>query len=343
MIKQKLFLLFLMMISLSWSQTNVVTGMGLNTRAMVANGSIIYVSAQNDKTIYKVDVSQTTPVKEAWVTGLDSPAQIAIKDNFLYILEYQQGKVVKVDMNESVPTKTDVITNINYPFSLDFNGNELYVGEYFSGNIIKFDVTHPNPTVSTVLNVPYPFALKFYGNDLYISENNGNILVKANITQPSPTKSTVLTGLDFVEGLKIYGNDMYLAGSSAYGVKKFDITEPSPNVAVLTTLPARSMVITPEDTFFVNSGNLFKDATLSIATESIAVNNSPRIHPNPTLDQIQISSSMMINKCAIYNMIGQKVAEFKGIKYNAANLPSGAYLMQLYAEETVFTEKFVKK
>ena len=325
-------------------QNNIVTGLGFNCKSMVANGNIIYVSSIDNNTIYKINVGQSSPVKEEWITGLNNPGAMAIKDNFLYLVEYgASGKILKVNMTESNPTKIDVLSSISYPSSLEFKGNELYYSEYYSGKIVKIDVTQSTSVKTDVLSgLSYPVALEFKNDILYISQNgSGNRIVKTDISQPTPTLTTVITDpSNTFWDIEIVGNHMYLVSSSAYGTKKIDLANLSAAPEIVTPLHSSAIAIIPIGTYFVYLGNLFQDTSLSILSNSLI---NTITFPNPSSDKIKIRSSKNIDKIVIYNELGQIVGKFNSKQIDISQYANGVYTVKIYFDNYMTTTKTIIK
>ncbi len=60
------------------------------------------------------------------------------------------------------------------------------------------------------------------------------------------------------------------------------------------------------------------------------------LYPNPTVDYFQVTNSEDIDRVAIYNLVGNKVKEYRaapGAYYDLFNLPNGLYLVTLINDD----------
>ncbi|SHG70358.1 T9SS type A sorting domain-containing protein [Winogradskyella jejuensis] len=91
-----------------------------------------------------------------------------------------------------------------------------------------------------------------------------------------------------------------------------------------------------------NEINVVKNSTLSI--ESDFLNNTLSIYPNPTTDNITISSSTSINSISVFNLLGQQVINTSQTeKIDISHLESGIYLVKLKTESGEQTKRIIKE
>ena len=66
------------------------------------------------------------------------------------------------------------------------------------------------------------------------------------------------------------------------------------------------------------------------------------ISPNPTIDKIQINSSIIIDKIEVYNVLGSKVDETNTKTIDLSKQPSGIYFLKIYSESIITSKKVIK-
>lgn len=74
-------------------------------------------------------------------------------------------------------------------------------------------------------------------------------------------------------------------------------------------------------------------------------NNSVSIYPNPTKDEVFISTDKTVKRAEIFSITGSRVFSIEGnvSRIDLQPLPEGAYILRLNFEGAVVTEKLIKK
>jgi hypothetical protein len=169
--------IILMSANLYAQTTDVITNLN-SPSAMQYDGNILYFS-QLPGQISKIDITDPNPIAVDIVTGLDSPYDIILKDNFLYISEFGANKISKINITDQNPTATDVVTGVNGPEGLELNGNDLYIVQPNYDKISKIDITNINPTTTEIVTeLDKPIETLLIGDCLYIVEIFGNKISK---------------------------------------------------------------------------------------------------------------------------------------------------------------------
>ncbi len=100
--------------------------------------------------------------------------------------------------------------------------------------------------------------------------------------------------------------------------------------AALTIFPILDTLTYPQDTF-----------GLSKINSDVEIN----IYPNPAENELNVSSSIVITKVEILNILGQvvftKELKSKNTKINISILPKGNYITKIHTEKGVKTEKIL--
>lgn len=78
-------------------------------------------------------------------------------------------------------------------------------------------------------------------------------------------------------------------------------------------------------------------------TENKIVENSVNIYPNPTTNQLNISSSFSIDKIEIYNQLGSLVFQSNSTVNDISTLETGIYLLKIMSKDgAIVAKRFIK-
>jgi hypothetical protein len=68
------------------------------------------------------------------------------------------------------------------------------------------------------------------------------------------------------------------------------------------------------------------------------------IFPNPSTDfiQIQMPTTLVLEKATIYNNLGQKIAEHNSLDFSVSHLSTGVHYIQIETSEGTYHKKFIK-
>jgi len=89
------------------------------------------------------------------------------------------------------------------------------------------------------------------------------------------------------------------------------------------------------ETIYLDSVLLIKDANLALSSKTISKNNEMKVYPNPVgkNSQLTVNLTSVNVKVAIYNAIGQKMMEKEAfsnsVKFDISNLHKGLYFVRL--------------
>ncbi len=78
---------------------------------------------------------------------------------------------------------------------------------------------------------------------------------------------------------------------------------------------------------------------------NLSVDNQLQIYPNPVTDYLSIQSNYPVEKVEIYDQMGKLMVSETGFagKINVSALPQGLYLVRIYVNNTIITQKLIKK
>ncbi|WP_411895999.1 aryl-sulfate sulfotransferase [Winogradskyella sp. A2] len=70
--------------------------------------------------------------------------------------------------------------------------------------------------------------------------------------------------------------------------------------------------------------------------------NTVSIYPNPTKDKIQINSKTEITKVEVFNILGNKITEFKGSRLDLGQFQNGMYLLKIHTNNSIVSKRIIK-
>ena len=89
--------------------------------------------------------------------------------------------------------------------------------------------------------------------------------------------------------------------------------------------------------------NLYSNNTTLATAENVGKDAIASIYPNPVREVLNIKSSINIKEVQVFNSLGQKVLQGKGMQINTSKLKSGVYLIRITnSKNEVTTSKFIK-
>lgn len=86
---------------------------------------------------------------------------------------------------------------------------------------------------------------------------------------------------------------------------------------------------------------IIEDYSLSGTSESSVENI--KVYPNPTVGLVKVKSRNKIDKILLYDMTGKFISETSGAEVDFTKFEKGTYLMNIYTNNKVISEKIIKK
>ncbi|PWI29659.1 hypothetical protein DI383_10595 [Flavobacteriaceae bacterium LYZ1037] len=349
MFKKILLFVVLLFINFTFSQTvDVVTGLNHPVGIAISGNEIFiaeHASVPNSGIISKADISISNPTKEDLITNLGYPRAVCLVGDELY---YATNNLSKLNINDANPTGTHVIYT-NSPRALIATEDELFISG--DDRISKIDLTSANPYLQLVVgNIEariLAFALK--GDELYFAY--ANKVSKINITDANPVVEEVVIGFESNVYSLAFFEDTLIVGLALY--YKLLTVDMNDSVLIaeefISNMSGQPMnILVHNNELFIAGGQgdkVFKVGDLNTLL-SIKDNKpvlTPRVYPNPTLDNIQISSLLESIQFEVYNANGAKVNDGilkpKG-QIDMSHLSSGLYYLKL--KDAKQTETYLK-
>lgn len=161
---------------------DIFTGTGSATVQVL--GNYLYYSKSFDGKIFKVDLNNSDVSPIAYVSGLDTPEQIIINGDFLYIAE--KDKISKINITQSNPN-VEVLLSIASPKGLIVKENFLYVASSDTGTIEKIDLSSTPISATTLISgLENPYGIALYNNEMYFTTSSASFntgkISKVNLT-----------------------------------------------------------------------------------------------------------------------------------------------------------------
>ena len=178
----------------------------------------LYVAIPNQNKIAKIDTSRRPVRIRDFITGLNSPRGLALKNDFLYFTE-ANGSIKKVDITRRPLRRLRLVADrLNNPNSLIFKDNDLYISE--TDKISKINVNNSSSTEVTavITGLKGAAGMVFHGSNLYVSESFKNRVLKYDTAVPElplNLNSVFFEGLFNPTGLAIKNGLLYVAESES--------------------------------------------------------------------------------------------------------------------------------
>ena len=140
-----------------------------------------------------------------------------------------------------------------------------------------------------------------------------------------------LSTLSFSQSIEKFSIDSGGASASAGGIQ------------ILYTIGEVNVQEYSTSTLSVSEGfiNSYDSSTLAIDDFEIS-DNSIIMYPNPTAEFINISSNQAVEKVEIFDLLGKEVLNTTVTnEIKITHLPTGMYLVKVYAEKGTITKKIV--
>jgi len=270
----------------------------------VYNGNI-YVTSFHENSILKIDLSSNPPTITTFISGLESPNGLVIKDDYLYYSESNQDRISKIDLTNTNSTPQVVInTGLNFPASLAFNGDDLYVTEIWGDKISKIDINTLTKIDFATLDAP--IGIKIINQHLYATSFLENKIVKFDLTISNPPMENVITNVNEPVDIAFAGGDMYFGRYTDKTISKIENVELGINEST---------------------------------------NENIQVLPNPATEYIHVSISSTTENIpyAVISLEGKVVLSGNLTNeqtINIGNLKAGTYILLL---DNKFTKKIIKK
>jgi len=79
-----------------------------------------------------------------------------------------------------------------------------------------------------------------------------------------------------------------------------------------------------------------------LAISSYSGDSKIKMYPNPVSDILYFNTDQEINKVILFDMLGRKIIEQKSVKnISVSDLQKGSYILKLFSDKGVHTEKVV--
>ncbi len=114
---------------------NAQTGASINpdfisaesSQGIVVNDGVLLVCKSSDNVVATYDAATGGLINASFITGLGSPASLAVEGNTLYVSEIAGGRVGAYDVRTGAALYPNLVSPLSSPIGLAVNGNTLYV------------------------------------------------------------------------------------------------------------------------------------------------------------------------------------------------------------------------
>ncbi|MFT3796606.1 hypothetical protein [Flavobacterium sp.] len=273
---------------------------------MELSGNTMFVAENSIDRISKLDLSQTNPIPEPYITGLYRPDYMYLDGTILYFTEFYGNKISKVDIMQQSPTVTVILSDLNNPKGIFLHGDFLYYSEM--NKISKIDITQPNPIpIVLVNNLTGPISIVRHENYLFYSQFFLGRISKIDFTDSNPVPIIVKNGLLGVNGdMAVRNNILYFAEQDISTISTLDLTQIDPPLTTFDTGIKASGFYFHQDKLYVSDFMANKIYEYSVPL-SVQQNEKNKIgfYPNP----VRRSALVLLGKNVCSNQENFIIAE----------------------------------
>lgn len=336
--KKIILVLLLLFFSLKSSSQIVELATGLvDPGRITLNGTDLYYT--DDDSVFKIDLLETNPTSQLLALGLDNPNGLTVKDNELYIAEFDGYRISKINLNDPNYTVQLVSEPINRPNFMLWRGDELFWSNNTSSYVGKLTINGGNVSTDLVAAATSgftPFGIAFLNDTtLYIANYSTNTLDVINPTEQSITPTQFMTGFQKPFGLRMYGTTLYIVEQDAGKISAIDFSVSNPSVIDVLTGLNKPLDIEVDDNYLYiieeNPNRVIRSGNILSVNEFD--NDNLRIHPNPTNDKLTINGIKNPIKYSITDISGKLILEGNLTNFEntieVIELQSGVYFLVL--------------
>ncbi|WP_323787035.1 T9SS type A sorting domain-containing protein [Psychroserpens sp.] len=345
--KTYIYTLFTILISFSAiaQTTDIVTGISDPKRMLLDDNTLYYAT---DDTLFKIDITEATPVPQQVIAGLAGIRGLAIDGNTLYISEFSAGRISTIDVTDTNPTRLDFITGLNTPNYLLIDGDFLYYSDPNSSIVERIDITETTPTRVLVSTSGFNFSptgLAIQGDILYMAQGIADRVSIVNVADANTSPTNLVTMLNVPLGIVIDNNQLFIAERFDNKISVKDLSSSGPFATDLVTGLDNPFDIAINDTtIFIleNGANKISKFDRALGIGDFSINNIS-ISPNPAEDFIKVNMLSETENYNIYDILGKQIANGSISpmeRLDISDLSGGMYLLKISEKEAV---RFIKK
>jgi len=326
---------------------NVIINIG-STGRLYEDDTNLYYSYYGQIDTFNI-TDELNPVSTMFANGISSPLGMAKYFDDFYIAAFGQGKIIKFDINDAEPNYIDVTSTGDTPNMMIIHNNYLYYSDNNGGSIYKYDLNGSSNEaelmVSDYLSVT---GLAVKDDCLYFSVSFDDAVYKLDLNDPIATPTLVASGFWHPLGIKFYGNDLYVAARNDDTIYKIDISQ---NPVQLSLVMPVDSVYRPRDIAFLGNymyiletDRLSRVELSSLSVRNVEIENTLRLHPNPTTDSIKLLNLNTQQYYSIYDINGREILQgtiYPNQNIDVSDLDNGLYIIKL--EKDLKKIKFIKK
>lgn len=126
---------------------------------IVRSGNTLYITVEGNGSVATYNATTGTAINTSFITGLSSPASLALVNNVLYVANFGSDSIGVYNATTGVVINASFITGLNDPVDLAVFGGFLYVANRNSGQIGKYDANSGATVDASFISVTYPTAV----------------------------------------------------------------------------------------------------------------------------------------------------------------------------------------
>jgi len=178
------------------------------TRILISNNTM-YLS--NDENISTIDISTDSLVITSTISGFSATVGLLIKDNYLYVADYDLNSVTKIDLSNPNTGRTILTEQVNGPHDIAIIGETLFIAEIAGNRISTLDLSQAEPELEILIeDINSPTGMIFpTENIILVSSYNGNAVHQIDISEPIPIIEDLVTDVLGPTAMFLDNQDLY--------------------------------------------------------------------------------------------------------------------------------------
>jgi hypothetical protein len=200
--------------------------------------------------------------------AFESPKDIVIYNDLMFVGEQYDGKIYTVNMQTSSTTLFLEVEDGEI-VSLAVNNDMLYYIDEAVGKVFRVPIENPssNPEVVYQSN-ENPIAIFFNENDLFIAEDYSNQVLRMDVNNIGAGASVFITNAYGVEDMDIHGNYLYMAEKWNMGVSRASLDNPDDKEYVVNLLKAVAITFHDDMLYACTSSDLNNNTLYKVEVEN---------------------------------------------------------------------------
>ncbi len=178
--------------------TEISTGLNNSPFDVLVSGGSLYVSiaSNSGSTVGTYSATTGAPINTSFITGLSTPAGMALLGTVLYVSNEGTGTIRTYDTLTGTLLNASFLSGFKRADYLTIAGTTLYVSDYTANTVQAFNALTglALPTFTPITGLTTPEGVKVSGNTLYVAQSSSHEVSEYNATTGALINAGFITG-----------------------------------------------------------------------------------------------------------------------------------------------------